>query len=77
MNAPPKKRSVVISGHATSLTLEDEFWQALGEIAAERGLSLAALLAEIDRDRGTGSLSSAARLHVLRWLRRKAGEGRS
>lgn len=72
MPGRPKKRSVVISGHATSVSLEDEFWQALSEIAAERGLSLAALLSEIDRARGGASLSSAARVHVVGWLRRRA-----
>lgn len=63
-----RKRSVTLAGHATSVSLEDAFWQALGEIAAERGLSLNALVAEIDGLRA-GNLSSACRVHVLEWLR--------
>jgi predicted DNA-binding ribbon-helix-helix protein len=64
-----KKRSLVIAGHATSVSLEQEFWDALKEIADRRGLSLAGLIAEIDAARGE-NLSSALRLHVLRSLRR-------
>lgn len=63
-----RKRSVTLAGHATSVSLEDAFWQALGEIAAERGLSLNALVAEIDGARA-GNLSSACRVYVLAWLR--------
>jgi predicted DNA-binding ribbon-helix-helix protein len=66
-----KKRSVRIAGHATSISLEAEFWQALGEIAAGRGVSVAALVAAIDTERGTG-LSSAIRVFVLQSCR--AGE---
>lgn len=67
------KRSVTIAGHRTSVSLEDPFWAVLGEIARERGSSLGALVAEIDAGRGVGNLSSALRLHVLAWLRGKAG----
>jgi predicted DNA-binding ribbon-helix-helix protein len=63
-----RKRSVMIAGHATSVSLEDEFWAALREIAAQRGLSLNALIAEIDQRRGGRNLSSALRVHVLRAL---------
>ncbi len=59
-----KKRSVKIAGHATSVTLEDEFWEALGEIAAKRGASLNQIIAEIDSGR-SGNLSSAIRVFVL------------
>ncbi|MCL4679487.1 MAG: ribbon-helix-helix domain-containing protein [Alphaproteobacteria bacterium] len=59
-----KKRSVKIAGHATSVTLEDEFWEALGEIAARRGVSLNQIIAEIDSGR-SGNLSSAIRVFVL------------
>lgn len=69
MNALPQKRSVRIAGHPTSVSVEAPFWQALGEIAARRGVSLNALLAAIDRDRG-GNLSSAIRLFVLDGCRR-------
>ena len=58
------KHSVRIAGHATSVTLEPQFWEALCEIAARRGLSVNALLSEIDNSRD-GNLSSAIRLFVL------------
>jgi predicted DNA-binding ribbon-helix-helix protein len=65
-----RKRSVVIAGHRTSVSLEDAFWQPLRAIAAQRGISLNTLVAEID-DARTGNLSSAIRLHVLDWMRRR------
>ncbi len=66
------KRSITIDGHRTSVALEDAFWDELLAIARERGLSLAALVAEIDKARGgPGNLSSAMRLYVLKALRRK------
>ncbi len=63
------KHSVRIAGHATSVSLESAFWEALGEIAAKRGLSVNALLAMIDAER-SGNLSSAIRLFVLAAARR-------
>ena len=65
----PIKRSVRIAGHATSLSLEAPFWDALVEIAARRGRSVATLLSEIDAAR-SGNLSSAVRLFVLDCCRR-------
>tara|TARA_R110000772_G_scaffold268571_1_gene396526 strand:+ start:273577 stop:273819 length:243 start_codon:yes stop_codon:yes gene_type:complete len=62
------KRSVLVAGHHTSLTLEDVFWEALREIAAARGMSVNALVTEIDAGR-TGNLSSAVRVFVLQALR--------
>jgi len=60
------KRSVVINGHKTSISVEDQFWAALKEIAAERQLSMSELIAVVDHDRGeVGNLSSALRLFVL------------
>lgn len=59
-----KKRSVSITGHRTSISLEDAFWSALQRIARRRGLTLAALVSEIDSAR-TGNLSSALRVYVL------------
>jgi predicted DNA-binding ribbon-helix-helix protein len=59
----PKKRSVAIAGHRTSLSLEDPFWRDLAEIARARGLSLNALVASVDAGR-EGNLSSALRLFV-------------
>lgn len=59
-----RKRSVVIAGHRTSVSVENAFWQALLEIAGERGMSVNQLITEIDRRRA-GNLSSAIRLYVL------------
>ena len=63
------KHSVRIAGHATSISLESAFWEALCEIAALRRLSVNALLSQIDAERG-GNLSSAIRLFVLESSRR-------
>ena len=69
------KHSVRIAGHATSVSLEAAFWEALCEIAGRRGLSVNALLSQIDAERG-GNLSSAIRLHVLESCRRgELGDG--
>ncbi|MFI4987668.1 MAG: ribbon-helix-helix domain-containing protein [Alphaproteobacteria bacterium] len=70
MTAALAKRSVTIAGHRTSVSLEAPFWAALQEIAARRGLSLNALIEEIDRGRG-GNLSSAIRVFVLDALSRQ------
>lgn len=59
-----KKRSVVISGHRTSISLENVFWEALRTIAIEKGISVNQLVTDIDRQR-TGNLSSAIRTFVL------------
>lgn len=59
------KRSIVIEGHRTSISLEQPFWDELKRLAALRGLSVAMLIAEIDRGRRRQNLSSALRLHVL------------
>jgi predicted DNA-binding ribbon-helix-helix protein len=59
------KRSVVIGGHKTSVSLEDAFWKSFNEIAASRNMTLSDLLATIDTGRNYGSLSSAIRLFVL------------
>ncbi|GAB4290615.1 MAG: hypothetical protein Kow0058_09720 [Roseovarius sp.] len=73
MSPRPVKHSLTISGHRTSVSLEDAFWQALRAIAAERGQPLNALAAEIDaaRDPDTG-LASAIRLFVLAHYRARA-----
>jgi predicted DNA-binding ribbon-helix-helix protein len=64
------KRSVTIGGHRTSFSLERQFLDELERLTAERGMSLAALVAEIDRTRPDGqNLSSTLRLHVLASLR--------
>src|SRR5262249_13015680 len=59
------KRSVVVAGHKTSVSLEDEFWNALREIAHDRHTRLSELVASIDAGRSHGNLSSAIRLFVL------------
>jgi predicted DNA-binding ribbon-helix-helix protein len=59
------KRSIVIANHKTSVSLEDKFWDSLKEIAVKRGMTLGALVAAIDADRGHANLSSAIRLFVL------------
>jgi len=59
------KRSIVIAGHKTSVSLEDAFWAALKEIAIGRDKTLSDLVAEIDTGRPHGNLSSAIRLFVL------------
>jgi len=66
-----KKRSVRIAGHPTSITLEDEFWQALNDIAGAQGKPVHALIAEIDDTRTGNKLSSAVRIYVLEAVRRK------
>lgn len=60
-----KKHSVRIAGHATSITLEAAFWDALREIAAARKQSLNDLITGIDNTRGDANLSSAIRVFVL------------
>jgi predicted DNA-binding ribbon-helix-helix protein len=66
------KRSLSIAGHRTSIALEAEFWTALEAMADEAGLTMAALIRQIDETRDTANLSSSARLAVLRWYRDKA-----
>ncbi|CAN5145400.1 ribbon-helix-helix domain-containing protein [soil metagenome] len=63
------KRSLTISRHRTSLSLEPEFWQALREAANQRHISLAALVSEIDQNRGERNLSSAIRVWILNSMR--------
>ena len=60
-----RKHSVVLSGHATSFCLEDEFWDALQKIAAQKGVAVRQLLMQIDNTH-TGNLSSAIRVYVFK-----------
>jgi len=72
MSARPVKHSLTLRGHRTSVSLEEEFWRAFREIAAEEGIALNALAARIDAERGIESgLASAIRVHVLRHFRAK------
>ncbi|WP_068875724.1 MULTISPECIES: ribbon-helix-helix domain-containing protein [unclassified Phenylobacterium] len=64
-----KKRSVLLSGHATSIALEPEFWAVLDEMAEVRGSSLAALIVSVDRGRGERPLASACRVAALTYAR--------
>lgn len=66
------KRSVMVGGHKTSVSLEDAFWDSLKEIAARRGVSLSTQLAGIDTHRDTRNMSSAIRLFVLDYFRTRA-----
>lgn len=70
----PAKHSLTLHGHRTSVSLEDEFWSALQELAQQQGRSVAALTAEIDAARPADmGLASAIRLHLLRHFRNKSG----
>ena len=69
-SARPRKRSVTIAGHHTSLSLEQAFWDALASFARDDGISVNALLTDVDRGR-KANLSSAARVYVLERLRSK------
>jgi predicted DNA-binding ribbon-helix-helix protein len=75
-SALPRKYSLTIAGHRTSVTLEPPFWRALGAMARERGLSVNALVAEIDaaRQPPTG-LASALRVAVLGWALARGPQG--
>ena len=74
MKSPVVKRSIVIAGHKTSVSLEDAFWTGLKEIATRRDMTLSDLVASIDTDRRQGNLSSAIRLFVLDHYRALAGD---
>ena len=65
MKSPIVKRSIVVAGRKTSVSLEDAFWQGLKEIADKRDLTLSDLVGEIDATRQDAYLSSAIRLFVL------------
>lgn len=65
MKSPVAKRSIVIGGHKTSVSLEEAFWSSMKEIAGARRITLSDLVSEIDRKRDQGNLSSAIRLQVL------------
>lgn len=62
-----RKRSVSLSGHATSVALEPEFWAVLDALALELGLTHAGLMKRIDERRGRTPLASACRLLALAW----------
>lgn len=65
----PIKRSIKIAGHATSITLEQAFWDGLKELAEDSGRSIPQVIGEIDRSRKDESLSGALRVAVLKFYR--------
>src|SRR5271155_3792077 len=76
MKSPVVKRSIVIAGHKTSVSLEDAFWTGLKDIAIAQRTTLSDLVASIDGERRHGNLSSAIRLFVLDHFRtRSSGYG--
>ncbi len=72
MKSPVVKRSIVIGGHKTSVSLEDEFWNGLKEVAASRSLTLSELVGTIDLNRKNANLSSTLRLFLLDHYRTQA-----
>lgn len=74
MKSPVVKRSIVVAGHKTSVSLEDAFWKGLKEIANGRDMTLSDLVAAIDSERQHGNLSSAIRLFVLDFYRNQLSD---
>lgn len=72
MKSPIVKRSIVIGGHKTSVSLEDAFWRGLKEIARDQRVTLSKMVDDIDKSRHQSNLSSAIRLFVLDRLRTPA-----
>jgi predicted DNA-binding ribbon-helix-helix protein len=75
MKSPVVKRSVIIGGHKTSVSLEDEFWSSLKEIGGLRFMTLSNLIGSIESRRQHGNLSSAIRLFVLDYYRSRVAPG--
>jgi len=69
MKSAVLKRSIILEGHKTSVSLEDEFWDGLREIVSDRNTSLSIVVDEIDRDRDNCNLSSAIRVYVFNYSR--------
>lgn len=67
MTSPPARRSVVLNGRKTSVSLEDDFWEALKEIAKYMGCSISDLISTISASRPSGNLSSEIRVFVLQY----------
>jgi predicted DNA-binding ribbon-helix-helix protein len=72
-NSSVIKRSVIRNGHKSSISLEDQFWDALREIAERKDMAISALVAAIDHSRTTSNLSSAIRVYVLDHFRHSDG----
>ena len=67
-----EKRSIVVGGHKTSVSLEEAFWSGIKEISGARNMTMSELVGEIDANRHQGNLSSAIRLFVLDHFKRRA-----
>ena len=72
MKSPVVKRSIVVAGHKTSVSLEEAFWNGMKEISGLRNMTLSELVGEIDSNRQQGNLSSAIRLFVLDYFKSRA-----
>lgn len=72
MKSPVVKRSIVVAGHKTSVSLEEAFWNGMKEISGLRNMTLSELVGEIDSNRQQGNLSSAIRLFVLDHFKNRA-----
>jgi len=72
MSSTVKKRSIIIGGHKTSISLEDNFWTSLKDIASARRTSVSDVIASLDATRENGNLSSAIRIFVLAHYRAMA-----
>ena len=70
--SPIVKRSIVVAGHKTSVSLEEAFWNGMKEISGLRSMTLSELVREIDSNRQQGNLSSAIRLFVLDYFKNRA-----
>lgn len=66
------KRSIVLDGHKTSVSLENEFWEGLREIAERNRANVSSLVQQIDHERKNGNLSSAIRVYVFNHFRSRA-----
>lgn len=75
MKSPVVKRSIVVAGHKTSVSLEEAFWNGMKEISGLRNMTLSELVGEIDNNRQQGNLSSAIRLFVLDHFKARAAGG--
>ncbi len=69
----PEKLSIIIAGHATSVSLEPLFWDALKEMAAQNKQSVPDLIRQLDAETREARLSSTLRVAVLRWARQQSG----
>jgi predicted DNA-binding ribbon-helix-helix protein len=74
MKSPVVKRSIVVAGHKTSVSLEEAFWNGMKEISGLRDMTLSELVGEIDSNRQQGNLSSAIRLFVLDYFRTRSAQ---